>query len=158
LSPCAPRLNLLRSEETELGGGMGGLADGGNGAESASGERMAALLRRVKEHRIAQWTAENPRKSNDQDRRRENPVPHINAGNPGNIASCNFDTNDRYFKCDHRGKTEHEQMMRDRQCQIGGQCQKSGLRAVGIFDSLSIVNQCGFSAQISSGHGSTEGR
>src|ERR1700674_5060818 len=40
----------------ELGGGMSGLADGTKGPEVASGDRLALLWRRVKEHRIAQWT------------------------------------------------------------------------------------------------------
>jgi TolB-like protein/tetratricopeptide (TPR) repeat protein len=39
-----------------LGGGMGGLADGTKGPEVTSGDRLALLWRRGKEHRIAQWT------------------------------------------------------------------------------------------------------
>ena len=35
---------------------MGGLADGTKGSEAASEDRLALLWRRVKEHRIAQWT------------------------------------------------------------------------------------------------------
>jgi hypothetical protein len=50
----APVESAMNAREAELGGGMGGLAD--DTKEVASGDRLTLLWRRVKEHRIAQWT------------------------------------------------------------------------------------------------------
>jgi hypothetical protein len=40
----------------ELDGGMGELTDWTKGADGASEDRFALLWRRIKDHRIAQWT------------------------------------------------------------------------------------------------------